>query len=92
MITVSFNILYKDDNKTIVYTENPYVYNSDNISDIIFEIREIIKSDFNSIANYIEVPVEYLSFGITIISNNIVHLFHIKGCNIREIQNIMKGC
>jgi len=91
MFTVSFNILYKDDNKTIVFTENPYVYMSDNIRDIILEIRKIIKSDFIYISNDIQVPVDGLSFGITTLSDDFVHLFHVKGCNIREVQNIVKG-
>ena len=89
MYIISFNIIFKDENRKIILTEAPYLFVNDNLRNIINEIRNLILDDFKNISEQMEIPMINLSLGMTTFSNNIIHFFEIDCYNIREIQKMM---
>ena len=95
MYIFSFNINQKINSETIVLTEYPTILTNENLKDIIFQIRTIVKEHFLNISTSYGIPLKDLKLGISSIYRNndfiSMHSFTINLLNIRETKEIIKN-
>ena len=94
MYIFSFNIIQNNNSDTVVLTEFPTILTNENLDEIIFQIRMIIKEHFLSISTSYSIPLKDLKLGVSSIYRNndfvSMHSFTINLLNIRETKEIIK--
>jgi len=94
MYIFSFNINQKIGNDTSVLTEYPTILTNENLDEIIFQIRTIIKEHFLNLSTSYSIPLSDMKLGISSIYKNntfvSMHSFSINLLNVRETKEIIK--
>jgi len=95
MYIFSFNINQKVGAETSVLTEFPTILTNENLNEIIFQLRSIIKEHFENISKSYSIPISDLKLGISSIYKNndfiSMHSFTINLINVKETKEIIKN-
>jgi len=95
MYIFAFNINHHTNDETIILTENPTILTNESFGDIIYTIRQIIKTKFKNIAETYNVPLTELRLGVSTIYREddfiTMHSFTIDFRNIREVKHLIKN-
>lgn len=91
MNIISFNIMFKDNDRKIILTETPYLFVNENLRMITDEIRNIIRNDFLDISQEMKIPATKLALGMTTFSiqTQNTHFFEVDVYKVRELQNAL---
>jgi len=94
MYIISFNINQKDGNEIRVLTEFPTLLINENLSELIYQIRTIIKEHFLNISKSYNIPLVDMKLGVSIIytKNDFItmHSCSLNLMNIRETIELIK--
>ena len=94
MYIISFNINQKDGKEIRVLTEYPTLIINEQLSEIIFQIRTIIKEHFINISNSYKIPLIDMKLGLSILYTKdgfmIMDSCSINLINVRETMEIIK--